>query len=136
MSLHRGLAGVELRRDLFVQQAGHDEWHNLTLALRQRFVPPTKLGQIRPLTSCSAVTIDRLANGVKQLLVTKRFREEVYRAGLQGLHRHWNVTVRGDENDLDRWIRIGQLTLKIETAQSRESHVQDKAARNVRPLGV
>src|SRR5262245_20783815 len=135
MSLHRGLAGVELRRDLFVQQAGH-EWHDLALTLRQRFVPPSKLGQIRPLTSYSAVTINRLTNGVKQLLVTKRFREEGYRAGLQGLHRHWNVTMRGDENDLDRWIRIGKLTLKIETAQSWESHVQDKTAQRVRPLGV
>src|SRR5262245_66191335 len=91
---------------------------------------------MRPLTSCSAVTINRLPNGVKQLLVTKRFREEIYRAGLQGLHCHWNVTMRGDENYLDRWIRIGKLTLKIETAQSRESHVQDKAARRVRPLSV
>src|SRR5262249_46281742 len=84
----------------------------------------------------NAGTINRLPDGGKQLLGTKRFREEVYRAGLQGLHRHWNVTMRGDENDLDRWIRIGKLTLKIETAQSWESHVQDKTARRVRPLGV
>jgi|SRR6266566_9224706 len=123
MSLHRGLAGVELRRDLFVQQAAHNERHDLTLALRQRFVPTSPLGQIRPPTSCGAATIDRLPNGVKELLVTKRFREEVHRAGLQGLHRHWNVTMSGDEHDLDRWIRRGKLTLKIEAAQSRESHV-------------
>ena len=85
MSLHRGLAGVELRRDLFVQQAGHNKRHDLTLALRQQFVPPSQLGQIRPPTSCGAVTINRLPNGVEQLLVTKRFREEVHRTGLQGL---------------------------------------------------
>src|SRR4029434_9590642 len=123
MSLHRGLAGVELRRDLFVQQAGHDECHDLTLARRQRFVPPSQLGQIRPLTSGSAVTINRLLNGVEQLLVTKRLREKVHRASLQGLHRHWNVTMSGDEHDLHRWIRMGKLTLKIEAAQSGESHV-------------
>jgi len=123
MSLHGGLAGVELRRDLFVQQAAHHERHDLTLALRQQFVPPSQLGQIRPPTSCGPVTINRLPNGVEQLLVTKRFREEVHRAGLQGLHRHWNVTMSGDEHDLDRWIRRGKLTLKIEAAQSRESHV-------------
>jgi hypothetical protein len=57
---------VKLRRDLFVQQAGHNEGHDLTLALRQRFVPPSQLGHIRPLPSCSAVTINRLPNGVKQ----------------------------------------------------------------------
>src|SRR5262249_23145542 len=126
---------VELRRDLFVQQPGHHECQDLALALRQRFVPPSQPRQIRPLTSSRAVTINRLLNSVEELLVTKRFREEVYRAGLQGLHRHWNVTMRGDEHDLDRWIRMGKLTLKIETAHSRESHVQDKAARCVRPLG-
>jgi hypothetical protein len=114
---------MELRRDLFVQQAGHNESHDLTLALRQRFVPPSQLGHIRPLTSCSAVTINRLQNGVKQLLVAKRFREEVHRAGLQRLHCHWNITMTGDENDLDWWIHFGQLALEIEAAQSREPHV-------------
>jgi len=73
--------------------------------------------------SYGAVTINRLLNSVEQLLITKRFREKVHRAGLQGLHRHWNVTMSGDEHDLDRWIRIGKLTLQIEAAQSRESHV-------------
>jgi hypothetical protein len=71
-----------------------------TVGIRQRFVPPSQLGHIRPLTSCTAVTINRLLNGVKQLLVAKRFREEVHRAALQGLHRHWNITMSGDENDL------------------------------------
>src|SRR5262249_53842377 len=123
MSLHRGLARVELRRDLFVQQAGHDVCHDLTLALRQGFVPPSQPRQIRPLTSCRAVTINRPLNRVKQLLITKRFREEVHRTGLQGLHRHWNVTMSGDEDDWDRWIRISKFPLKIEAAQSRESHV-------------
>ena len=118
MRLHRGLAGVELRRDLFVQQAGHNEGHDLTLALRQRFVPPSQLGHISLVKSCSAVTINRLLNGVKQLLVAKRFREEVHRADLQGLHRHWNITMSGDENDLDRWIHVGQLALEIEAARS------------------
>jgi hypothetical protein len=123
MSLHRGLAGVELRRDLFVQQTGHDECHDLTLALRQRFVPPSELGQTCPLMSCSAVTINRLLNSVEELLVTKRFREKVHRAGLQGLHRHWNVPMSGHEHDLDWWIGLGKLLLKVEATQSRESHV-------------
>jgi len=35
---------MELRRNLFVQQTGHDERHDLTLALRERFVPPSQLG--------------------------------------------------------------------------------------------
>jgi hypothetical protein len=119
MSLHRRLAGAKLRGDLFVEQTRHDQGHDLALAQRQRLVPPSQLGQIRPLLSCSAVTINRLLNGVKQLLVAKRFREEVHRAGLQGLHRHWNITMSGDENDWDRWIHVGQLALEIEAAQSR-----------------
>jgi hypothetical protein len=134
MSLHRGFAGVELRRDLFVQQTGHDERHDLTLTLRQRFVPPSPLGQTSPLISSSAVTLDRLLNGVEELLVTKRFREKVHRAGLQRLHRHWNVPMSADEHDGDWSIGFGKLVLKVEATQSRESHVQDKAARGVGPL--
>jgi hypothetical protein len=114
---------VELRRDLFVQQTGHDECHDLTLALRQRFVPPPQLGQTCPLTSCGAVTINRLLNSVEELLVTKRFREKVDRAGLQRLHRHWNVPMSADEHDVHWWIGLGKLVLKVEATQSRESHV-------------
>src|SRR5262249_23728610 len=136
MSLHRGLAGAKLRRNLLVPQAGHGERHHLALALRQRFVPPADLGQTGPLMSCRAVTINRVLHRVEQLLVTKRLSQKVHRASLQGLHRHRNVPVRGDEHDLDRWIRMGQLTLKIEAAHSRKSHVQHKAARGVRPLGL
>ena len=60
MSLHRGLARVELCRDLFVQQTSHDECPALTFTLRKRFVPPSQLGHIRPLTSSNAVTLNRL----------------------------------------------------------------------------
>jgi len=114
MSLHCGLAGVELRRDLFVQQTGHDECHDLTLALRQRFVPRSQLGQTCPLMSCSAVTINRLPNSVEELLVTKLFREKVHRAGLQRLHRHWNVPMSAGEHDVDWWIGLGKLVLSLD----------------------
>jgi hypothetical protein len=123
MSLYGCFAGAELRRDLFVEQTCHDERHHLVLARRKRLVPPTPLGQLCPLISCRAVARNRLLNGVEELLVTKRFREEVHRAGLQRLHCHWNITMTGDENDLDRWIHFGQLALEIEAAQSREPHV-------------
>jgi hypothetical protein len=39
---------------------------DLTLALRQRVVPPPQLGQLILLMSCSAVPIDRLLNGVEE----------------------------------------------------------------------
>jgi hypothetical protein len=113
MSLHRGLAGVELRRDLFVQQTGHDECHDLTFALRQGSVPPSQLGQICPPMPRSAVTVNRLLNSVEELLVTKRLREKVHRTGLQRLHRHWNVAMSSDEHDVDWWIGLGKLVLKV-----------------------
>jgi len=34
-----------------------------------------------------------------------------------------------DEYDRDWWIRIGKLVLQIETAQSRQSYVEDEAPR-------
>ena len=135
MSLHRRLAGAELRGDLFVEQTRHDQGHDLALARRQRLVPPSQLGQLRPLLSCRAVTINRLLNGVEELLVTKRFREKLHGSSLHGLHRHGNVAMSGDEHDRDRRIRVGKLALKINAAQSGQPHVEDKAARYVGALG-
>ncbi len=40
-----------------------------------------------------------------------------------------------DEHDLNRRIDIGKLTLKIKAAQTRESHVEDKATRCIGALG-
>jgi len=135
MSLHGCLAGAELHRDLFVDRARGNECHDLALARRQRFVPPSQLDQLRPVISYRTVAINRLLNGVEKLLVTKGFREKVHRPRLQGLHRHGDITMSGDEHDLDRWIRRGKLALKVEAAQSRESHVEDEAARCVGALG-
>jgi len=102
MSFHRRLAGAELRGDLLVQQARYDQCHDLTLALRKRFVPSSQLGPLCPLMSCSAVTINRLLNGVEQLLVAKRFRVELHGSSLHALNRHWNVVMSGDDHDRDR----------------------------------
>jgi hypothetical protein len=50
-------------------------------------------------------------------------------SSLQGLHRHRDITMSSDEYDRDWWIRIGKLVLQIETAQSRQSYVEDEAPR-------
>src|SRR5262245_14276915 len=84
--------------------------------------------------SCSAVTVNRLLNGVEELLVTKRLREKVHGSSLQGLHRHWHVPVGAEEYDLGRRIGVDELALKIKATQSRQSHVEDKAARCVGAL--
>ena len=85
--------------------------------------------------SCNAVMLNGLLNGVDELLVTNWFREEVHRTCLKGLHRNRNVTMSGHEHDLDWGIGLGKLLLKIEATQSWKPHIQDKAARCVRPLG-
>src|SRR5215475_7543478 len=86
--------------------------------------------------SCSAVSVNRLMNGVEELLVTKRLREKVHGPSLQGLHRHWHVPMGADEYDLGRRIHVDELALKIKAAQSRQSHVEDKAARCVGAFGA
>jgi len=67
--------------------------------------------------------IDRLLNGIEQLLVTKWFREKLHGSSLHGLHRHWNVTMSGHEHDLEWAICTGQLALQIKAAHSGQSHI-------------
>src|SRR5262245_61732956 len=86
--------------------------------------------------SCSAVTVDRLLNSVEELLITKRLREKGHGSSLQGLHRHWHVPVGADEYDWGRRIRVDELALKIKATRSRQSHVEDKAARCVGALAA
>jgi hypothetical protein len=55
VNLHGSLAGAELRRDLLVEQARHDQRHDFAFPLRQRFIPPSQLGQLCSLLSHRAV---------------------------------------------------------------------------------
>ena len=84
--LDGGFAGAQLPGDLFVEQTGDGGGHHVLLARSQQVIPTTKLGELQPLRACDAITIDRVANGVEQVLLAKRLRQKLDGTGLHGFH--------------------------------------------------
>src|SRR5207244_13514412 len=126
--LDGGFAGSQLPGDLLVEQTGDGGGHHVPLATGQRLIPATKLGKLQPLRACHAITIDRVADGVEQVLLAKRLREKLDCAGLHGPDRHGDITVPGEEDDRQRRVRVGKLLLQVEAAQSREADVEHEAS--------
>ena len=78
-----------------------------------------------------AAAVNRLLDGVEQVLVAERFRQEFAGPGFHGAHRHRDVAVTGDENNGNRRIDLGQFLLQIKTTESRELDIEHQAAGGV-----
>src|SRR3989442_14067349 len=133
MDLDGDFAGAQLGGDLLVEEARDDQGHHLTLARRQRLVPPAQLSQLRPPAALRAVAVNRLLNGVQQLLVTEGLREKFHRPGLHGLHRHRHVALTRDEDDRDRGSRLGEFALEIDAPPPRHAPPAAAAPRPTPP---
>src|SRR5258708_23904468 len=126
--LDGGFAGSQLPGDLLVEQTGDGGAHHVPLARSQQVIPATKLGELQPLRACHAITIDRVANGVEQVLLAKRLREKLDRTGFHGPDGHGNVAVPGQEDDRQRRVRVGEFLLKVKAAQTREADIKHEAS--------
>ena len=80
----------------------------------------------RPLSPL-AITIQRYSNSFQKILLAKWLGKELNRSTFHGLHRHWNVAMARNKNDWNIDLNFGQLDLKIEPVQSRESDIQYEA---------
>src|SRR5437016_801726 len=101
------------------------------LARGKRFIAVQQLFQVHSLLPRPMVPFDRGLNCIQKILVAKRFGEELDRTSLHGLHRHWDVSMPGDEDDGYWSIVRGELVLKIEPTQTGKTHIRYKAARCV-----
>jgi len=72
--------------------------------------------------------VQRLRDRGEQVLVAKRFGQEVDGPGFHGAHRHRDVAVARDENDGHRRIHLGQFLLQLQPAQARELDIEHQAA--------
>src|SRR2546425_3982731 len=133
--LDGGFAGSQLPGDLLVEQTGDGGGHHVPLATGQRVIPATKLGELQPLRARHATAVDRVANGIEQVLLPKRLREKLDCTGLHGSNRHGNVAVPGEEDDRQRRVGVGKRLLQVEAAHSREADVEQEASRSM-PSGA
>src|SRR5947208_4287589 len=78
------------------------------------------------------VALDRGRNGIQKILIAKWLGEEIDSAGLHGPHRHGDIAVSRNEYNRNSDIGFHQLGLEVETAQSRQAHVEHEAARHIR----
>ncbi len=66
-----------------------------------------------------APAVNRLLDGVEEVFIAERFRQEFARAGFHGAHGHRDVAVTGDENDGKPNIDLGEFLLQLKTAEAR-----------------
>src|ERR1700737_732859 len=134
MDFYGGLAGIHFRCDLLVETAGDDQRKYLTFAWSQRSQAALEFGDLGLRQTSNAVFFQRHLNGIEQILVVERFNKEFHGSSLHGFDAHRDVAVRRDEENRNADVGLVQLTLKIDSADSRQSHVEDQTARNLRSV--
>src|ERR1700676_3446195 len=135
MHLHGGFGKADIARNLLAKAAVRDLNHDLALPGPQRLEAFPEGGQSFLILPPSAITREAELNGVEELLITKRLRKELNGATLHRLHRHRDVAVSGDEDDWEFLARGGELALKIKTALTGQSHVENQAGGAIRRIG-
>src|SRR6266478_5802653 len=136
MDLHGDFAGSELKSYLLIEQARNYQGHDFALACGQRLVALSQLAKLTLLLARHPVAIQSLVDRIQQVLVPERLRQKLHRTGFHGLHRHRNISMTGDEDDGNPDARVGQLALKVQSVDSRKSHVQNQATWPIRPLAA
>src|SRR6266849_6272501 len=136
MDLHGDFAGPEIKSYLLIEHARNHQAHDFALACGQRLVPFSQLGKVTLLLARHTVTIQSLADRIQQVLVPERFGQKLQGTGFHGLHRHRNISMTGNEDDGNLDARVNQLALKVQAADSRKAHVQNKATWPIRPLAA
>ena len=94
VNFYRKLANPKFGGDLFVQTAFDDLKHDLTLTRRQQRKSTSDFQQDRLRLSPHPILVNSSMNCVYQILMTKRLREKIDRASLDGPNRHQDVAVR------------------------------------------
>lgn len=136
MHLHGDLAKLEFGCDLLTHQTARDESHDFALARGKQLEMRLQLGDHMLMLAPFLITLDRSCDGIQKILVAKRLGKEVDGTRFHGPHRHGNVTMPRDEHDGNPDVRLCQLGLEIETAQSWKANIEYQAVRYVRVLAV
>src|SRR5262249_11372525 len=90
--------------------------------------------QLPFISSPVAIPLERRGDRIQHVLIAKRLGQKIDRAGFHGLDRHGNVAVAGHEYDRNSDARLGELSLKIEPAQPRQSDIEYEAACHIGKL--
>src|SRR6266581_4662405 len=128
--LHCNLAYAEFPTDLFIQQTGNHQRHNLPLTMCERLVTVPERPCLCFTTKCGLAALDGVSDGTQQHIVAEWLRQELDSARFHGLDGHWYVTVTRNEDDRHVDPIAGDAFLQIETIETWKRNVKYEAARN------
>src|SRR5438132_10349796 len=128
MNLHGDFGHTDLSRNLLAQQSAGDQGYYLALARRQGREPRPDVGDLLLVVTPRLVPLDCRGDGIEKVLIAKRLQEEIDGAGFHGAHRHGDVSMSRDENYRYSNVRVHQLGLEVEPAQSVQPYVSHNAA--------
>src|ERR1700704_6363580 len=106
-----GLASAQLAGDLLVEKTCDDPRQHVSLTGSEGCVATTHLAALAALRAYRAIALDRVSNGVEQILLAERLRQKLHRAGFHGPDGHGDVAVAGEEDDRQRRVGLGKLLL-------------------------
>jgi hypothetical protein len=75
--LYRDLAYAEFPTDLFIQQAGGYQGHDLPLTMCERRVTVPERSYLRLATKCGLAARDGVSDGTQQRIITEWLRQEL-----------------------------------------------------------
>src|SRR5579862_5134685 len=127
MDFYGRLAGADFGGNVLVEHAGDYEGHHLPLSRGQCLITLVQRVDLGLVLSRSVVPMKRLLDRVEQILIPKRFRQELHGPRLQRPDRHRNVSMSRNEDDRDLQTDLGQSVLEIKTAHLRQSYIEDQA---------
>src|SRR5712671_5783539 len=136
MHLHGRLGNAQIASDLLAKPALVDLNHDLALAWSQRCETILDRSHGFFTLTPGAIARETDLDGIKEILIAIRLREELNSAPLHRLHRHRDIAMPGDKDDWEFFLRRRELALKVETASPRQSHVEHQAAGPVRRGGL
>jgi hypothetical protein len=115
--------------DLFIEEALNNAEEYLLLTRSERVVTRPHLCPRRPFLSGGGIAANGGLNGIQEILIPERFRQEVNGARGHGVDRHLDIAVPCDANDRNPNIGAKELTLQIQPAGAGQTNIEDEATR-------
>ena len=131
VNLDRVFAEPQLGGGLLIEPAGDDAGHDLALPRRELRHPAAYFAHFGPSHPGGGIALQRLPDGVQQILVTEGFGQKVDCALFHGLDGHRDIAMRRNEDYGDLPLRADQLALQVKPTQAGHAYVQDQARRTV-----
>jgi hypothetical protein len=129
MGFNGAFGDTEFSGDLFVEQPGHHQPHNLELSWRELRKSGAALCHLSALFPFLGGAGQRLRHGREKFLIRKWFWQEIYRSAFHGTDCHWYIAVSGDEYDLLYSAFLRELLLKGGPVEAGHPDIKDETRR-------